>query len=251
MDVGSLISGSSAFSKFNLYIWKFLVHVLLKHSLKDFEHNLTNMQNKYNCIIVWTFFGNVLLWDWNENWPFPVLWSLLSFPICLHIECSTSTASSFKILNNSTGVLSPPLALFAAMLPKAHLTLYSRMPGSRWVTTLLWLSGSVTPFLYSSSMYSCHPYLISSTSVRPLLFLSFIVPILAWNIPGGAWNDISSFLEEISNFSHSVVFLYFFALFIEEGLLVSSCYSLDLCIQLDISFPFSLAFRFSYFLSYL
>ena len=41
-DVGNLISGSSAFSKSSLYIWKFLVHVLLKPSLKDFEHNLTN-----------------------------------------------------------------------------------------------------------------------------------------------------------------------------------------------------------------
>ena len=38
MDVGNLISGSSAFSKSSLNIWKFLVHVLLKPSLKDFEH---------------------------------------------------------------------------------------------------------------------------------------------------------------------------------------------------------------------
>ena len=105
------------------------------------------------------------------------------FQICLHIECNTSTASSFKILKNSAGILSPPLALFVAMLPKAHLTLYSRMPGSRWVTTLLWLSRSLRPFLYISSVYSCHLYLISSASVRPLLFLSFIVPILAWNVP--------------------------------------------------------------------
>ena len=42
-DVGSLISGSSAFSKYSLYIWKFLVHVLLNRSLKDFEHYLDNM----------------------------------------------------------------------------------------------------------------------------------------------------------------------------------------------------------------
>ena len=41
-DVGNLISGSSAFSKFSLYIWKFLVHVLLKFSLKDFEHHLAS-----------------------------------------------------------------------------------------------------------------------------------------------------------------------------------------------------------------
>ena len=37
-DVGNLISGSSAFSKYNLNIWKFLVHILLKPSLENFEH---------------------------------------------------------------------------------------------------------------------------------------------------------------------------------------------------------------------
>ena len=42
-DVGNMISGSSAFSKLSLYIWKFLVHVPLKSSLKDFEHNLVGM----------------------------------------------------------------------------------------------------------------------------------------------------------------------------------------------------------------
>ena len=41
--VGNLISGSSAFSKFSLYIWKFLVHVLVKANLKDFEHNCASM----------------------------------------------------------------------------------------------------------------------------------------------------------------------------------------------------------------
>ena len=43
MNVGNLISGSSAFSKLSLYIWKFSVHVLLKPGLKDFEHNHDNM----------------------------------------------------------------------------------------------------------------------------------------------------------------------------------------------------------------
>ena len=79
-DVGNLVSGSSAFSKSSLYIWKFLVHVLLKPSLKNFEHDLANRWNECNCAVVWTFFGITLLWDWNENWPFPVLWPLLSFP---------------------------------------------------------------------------------------------------------------------------------------------------------------------------
>ena len=39
-NIGNLISGSSAFSKLSLYIWKFSVHMLLKTSLEDFEHNL-------------------------------------------------------------------------------------------------------------------------------------------------------------------------------------------------------------------
>ena len=76
--VGNLISGSSAFSKPSLCVWKFLVHALLKPSLKDFEHNLTSMWNEHNCAVVWTFFGTALLWDWNENWYFPVLWPLLN-----------------------------------------------------------------------------------------------------------------------------------------------------------------------------
>ena len=67
--VGSLISGSSAFSKSSLYIWKFSVHLLLKPSLKDFEHYLAIMWNECNCIVIWTFFGIEFLWDWNENWP--------------------------------------------------------------------------------------------------------------------------------------------------------------------------------------
>ena len=62
---------------------------------------------------------------------------------------------------------------------------------------------------------------------------------------------ISNFLEEISSLSHSVVFLYFFALITEEGLLICPCYSLELFIHMGISFLFSFAFHFSSFLSYL
>ena len=51
-DVGNLISGFSAFSKSTLYIWKFLVHVLLKPSLKDFEHYLSSMKNECSCVVV-------------------------------------------------------------------------------------------------------------------------------------------------------------------------------------------------------
>ena len=79
MNVGNLISGFSAFSKPSLHIWKFLVHILLKPSLKDFQHNLASMWNKCSSTVVWPFFGIALLWEWNENWPFPVLWPLMSF----------------------------------------------------------------------------------------------------------------------------------------------------------------------------
>ena len=78
VDVGSLISGPSAFSKSNLNIWKFTVHILLKPSLKNFEHYFASMWDGWNCAVVWAFFGIAFLWDWNENWPFLVLQPLLT-----------------------------------------------------------------------------------------------------------------------------------------------------------------------------
>ena len=103
--------------------------------------------------------------------------------ICWHIECSIFTALSFRIWSNSTGIPSPQLALFIVMLPNTHLTSHSRMSGSRWVITPLWLPESWRSFLHSFSVYSCHLFLIASASVRSIPFLSFIVPIFAWNVP--------------------------------------------------------------------
>ena len=79
-DVGNLISGSSAFSKTSLNIWKFMVHVLFKPGLENFEHYFAIVWDECNCAVVWAFFGIAFPWDWNESWPFPVLWPLLSFP---------------------------------------------------------------------------------------------------------------------------------------------------------------------------
>ena len=70
MDVGNLISGSSAFSKPNLNIWKFSVRVLLTPRLENFEHYFACMWNVCNCVVVWTFFGIALFCNWNENWSF-------------------------------------------------------------------------------------------------------------------------------------------------------------------------------------
>ena len=69
------------------------------------------------------------------------------------------------------------------MLSNTHLTSHSRMSGSRWGITPSWLSGSWWSFLYSSLVYSCHLFLISSASVRSIPFLSFIKHVFAWNVP--------------------------------------------------------------------
>ena len=103
------------------------------------------------------------------------------------------------------------------------------MSGSRWVTTPSWLSGSWRSFLYSSSVYSCHPFLISSASVLYCAHLCM-----------KCFLGSSNFLEEISSFSHSIVFLYLFALFTEECFLISPCYSLELWIHMGNIFPFLL-----------
>ena len=111
-DAGNLISGSSAFTKLSLSIWKFSVHVLLKPSLKDFKHDRASRWNECNCVVGWTCFGIALLWDWNETdlfesggycWVFQIFW---------HLDCSTLTALSLRVLNCSARIPSPSLALF-------------------------------------------------------------------------------------------------------------------------------------------
>ena len=110
-DVGNLISGSSDFPKSRLNIWMFLVHVPLKSGLENFEHYFASMWDECYCAVVWTFFGTAFLWDWNVNWPFTVLWPLLSFPSLLAYFIPTS----FRIWNSSAGIPFSPLAL--VMLP--------------------------------------------------------------------------------------------------------------------------------------
>jgi len=142
VDVGNLISGSSAFSKTSLksgssqftYCWSLAWRILsmtllaceMSAIVRSFEHSLAL-----------PFFGIGMKTDLFQScghcWVFQIGW---------HIECSTFTASSLRIWNSSTGIPSPQLALFVVMLSKAHLTSHSRMSGSRWVITPSWLSGS-------------------------------------------------------------------------------------------------------------
>ena len=80
-NVSNLISGFSAFSKPSLYIWKFLVHILWKPSMKDSKHNLPSMWNEHSCTVLWTFFGIGFLWEtrkflkrWKYQTTLPVSW---------------------------------------------------------------------------------------------------------------------------------------------------------------------------------
>ena len=164
------------------------------------------------------------------------------FQTCWDIKCCTLTESYFRIWNSSAGIPSPPWALFIVMLPKAHLTSHSRVSGSSWMITLSWLSGSLRSFCYSSHVYTCHLFLISTASVRSILFLSFIVLIFAWNVT----------LVSLIFLKRSVVFpVLLFSSISLHWSLRKACYTLELCIQMHISFLFFFAFNFSFFLSYL
>ena len=154
-DVGNLTSGSSPFSKSSLNIWKFMVQYcwslawrILCITLLAYKMNTT--VQKFGHSFALPFFGIGMKTDifqsCGHGWVFQICW---------HIACNTFAASSFRIWNSSTGIPSPPLALFVVMLSKVHLTSHSRMSGSRWVITPSWLSGSWRSSLYSSSVYSC------------------------------------------------------------------------------------------------
>ena len=128
------MSGSSAFYKPSLYIWKFLIQVLLKPTLMEFEHNLTSLGNKCNCLIVWTFFSIALVgnWEWRltflqscgHYWVFHIFWHIkcfwyLQFSVSLHCPFKKAFLSLLTILWNSafswTHFSLSPL-LFASLL---------------------------------------------------------------------------------------------------------------------------------------
>ena len=165
------------------------------------------------------------------------------FQIGWHIECSTFTASSSRIWNSSTGIPTPPLALFVVMLSKAHLTSHSRVSGFRWVITPIVIIWVVKIFFVQFFCVFLPPLLniFCFCSVHTISVLYRTHVCMKCSL------GISNFLEEISSPSDSVVFLYFFALIAEEGFLISPCYSSELCIQMEVSFLFSFVFCFSSF----
>ena len=146
-------SGSSWF----MYCWSLAWRIL---SITLLACEMSAIVHQFEHSLGLPFFGIGMKTDLFQSCGY-----CLVFQICWHIECRTFTASSFRIWNSSTEILSHLLALFIVMISKAHLTSHSRMSGSRWVITPLWLSGSWRSFLYSSYVYSCHLFLISSASV--------------------------------------------------------------------------------------
>ena len=197
------------------------------------------MWNECNGAVVWIFFGIALLWDWNENWSLPVWFPLLSFPNLQAYWVQHFHSIIIRIWNSSAISSTPtPLALFIVMLPKTHLTLHSRMSGSRWVITPSWLSGSLRAFLFSSYMYFCHLFFISYGPVRSIPFLSFIEPIFAWNVP----------LVSLIFLTRSLVFPILLFSSISLHWLLRRLFYLSLLfigtLHSDVSFLFSFAFYF-------
>ena len=99
-NAGNLISGSSAFSKPCLYIWKFSVHILLKPSLKAFQHNRPRRYNEHNCVVLWTSFGIALFWglEWKLTFSSPVATAEFSkFAGILSAALSQHHLSGFEI----------------------------------------------------------------------------------------------------------------------------------------------------------
>ena len=66
-NVGNLISSFSSFSKLSLDIYKFLVHIMLKPRMQDFKYDLTSMGGECDCLMVGTFFGTLLLGNWDKD----------------------------------------------------------------------------------------------------------------------------------------------------------------------------------------
>ena len=96
-DVGNLIFVSSAFSKTSFNISKFTVYVLLKPGLENFEHYFTSMLDEWNCAVVWHSLALPFFEIGMKTDFFQACGLCRVFQICWHIECSTFTASSFRI----------------------------------------------------------------------------------------------------------------------------------------------------------
>ena len=135
MDVGNLISGSSAFSKSSLNICKFSVHILLKPSLENFEHYLASMWEECNCAVAWTFFGIVF---------FGIGMKTDLFQSCGYCWVSKFARVLEFYISTNSGILQP----HNPKQPSIHLSLPA-IPNSGHVLSCAWmlwnLAKSISP----------------------------------------------------------------------------------------------------------
>ena len=150
--------GSSQFMYCWSLDWRILSIILIAHEMsaivEQSEHSL--------ALFFWE--------DWNENWIFQSHGSCWVFQIYWHIDCSTSTASSFRTWNNSPGIPSLPLALFIVMFPIYINKQIIQTENQQENTGLKWHIKS-----YGIKWYvhrSCHP------NVRVYILFN-----CTWNIP--------------------------------------------------------------------
>ena len=137
IGIGSLISGSSAFSKSSLNIWKFTIHYYWSLSWRILSITLIASETRaivQYLSILWHCLSFGLEWKWTFSSPVATV-EFSIFAAILNAALSQHHLLGFEIAQ--TGIPSPPLSLFIVMLPKAHLTSHSRMPGCWWVITPL------------------------------------------------------------------------------------------------------------------
>ena len=200
-------SGSSFFRYCWSLAWRILSIILLACEMSAIVR-----QSEHSLAL--SFFGTGMKTDLFQScghcWVFQICW---------HIECSTFTASSFGIWNNSAGILSLPLILFVVMLPKAHLTSHSGMSGLGewlmviWIIMVIWVMKIFFVWFFCVFLAPllnifcfCYVHIISilywahlcmKCSLVSLMFIkrSLVFPILLFSSISLHWSLMKAFLS--------------------------------------------------------
>ena len=165
-------------------------------------------------LLAWEMSAIVQWFEHSLVLPFLGIWMTIdlfqscghcrAFQICWHIECNTWMTSSFRVLNSSTGIPLHPLALLTAVIPKAHLTLHSRLSDSGWLTIPLYLSYTWYQFknftiedrklkfifLSWSVIFSVlKTFRSQSLELLKIFILHFSIYWVSWHLPDWLWNS--------------------------------------------------------------
>ena len=163
----SVINEAEVFLEFS---WFFYGQFIYCWSLAWRILSITFLACEMNSrVVVWTLFGIVLLWDWNENWPFPVLWALLSFPNLPTYWVHIDFAFKWTLIPSTNWFLS-------GTFPNPCLSI-NTLPANQWAK----LRVSCHSFLFplSPSPLPCQMTRIelSASSIRVHLSLAYFVPL--------------------------------------------------------------------------